>query len=85
MGARFVVTSGGELLKGMTCGRVQLPKGETPIDSVVRRIRRETGLRLVHVKQDSSGGDATVSHYEILLGRGRTKSVAGAIRVTITL
>jgi ADP-ribose pyrophosphatase YjhB (NUDIX family) len=85
MGARFVVTRGAELLKGMTCGRVQLPKGETPIDSVVRRIRRETGLRLVNVKQDAANEGAAVSHYEILLGRGRAKAVAGAIRVTITL
>ena len=84
MGARFIVTSGSDLVKGMTCGRVQLPKGETPIDSVVRRIHRETGLRLVTMRQDISATDATVSHYELLLGRGRNKSVAGAVRVTIT-
>jgi hypothetical protein len=84
MGARFTVTSGTELVKGMTCGRVQLPKGETPIDSVVRRIRRETGLRLVTLRHDASGNDTSVSHYELLLGRGRSKAVAGAVRVTIT-
>lgn len=83
MGARFTVTSGAELVKGMTCGRVQLPKGDTAIDSVVRRIRRETGLRLLTVKQDGIG-DATVVHYELLLGRGRNKAPAGAVRITIT-
>lgn len=84
MGARFIVTSGSELVKGMTCGRVQLPKGETPIDSVLRRIRRETGLRVVTLKQDESEADASVRHYEVLFGRGRSKAVAGAVRVTIT-
>ena len=84
MGARFIVTSGSELVKGMTCGRVQLPKGESPIDSVVRRIRRETGLRLLTVREEGTGNDASAAQYEILLGRGRNKSVAGAVRVTIT-
>lgn len=84
MGARFIVTSGSDLVKGMTCGRVQLPKGETPIDSVLRRILRETGLRLVTLRKDSAADDASVCHYEILLGRGRNKAVAGAVRVTIT-
>jgi|GEM_PF-1257865 len=84
MGARFIVTRGSELVKGMTCGRVQLPKGETPIDSVLRRIQRETGLRLVTLRQDEAGADASVRHYELLLGRGRSKAVAGAVHVTIT-
>jgi len=84
MGARFIVTSGSELVKGMTCGRVQLPKGETPIDSVLRRIRRETGLRVVTLKQEESEANTSVRHYEVLFGRGRSKAVAGAIRVTIT-
>ncbi len=88
MGARFTVTSGAELLKGMTSGRVQLPKGETAIDSVVRRIQRETGLRFVTLRQDScersDDGEVVAWHYEILLGRGRAKAIAGAVQVTIT-
>ena len=84
MGARFVVTSGNELVKGMTCGRVQLPKGETPIDSVLRRIRRETGLRLVTLRQDDAQPDTSVRHYELLLGRGRIKAIVGAVSITIT-
>ncbi len=84
MGARFIVTRGSELVKGMTCGRVQLPKGETPIDSVLRRILRETGLRMVTLRQDDAAADARVRHYELLLGRGRSKTIAGAVHVTIT-
>lgn len=84
MGARFVVTSGSDLVKGMTAGRVQLPKGESPIDSVVRRIGRETGLRLLSLRQGPGDGDPAVQHYELLLGRGRDKVVAGEVRVTIT-
>lgn len=88
MGARFTVTSGAELLKGMTSGRVQLPKGENAIDSVVRRIQRETGLRFVTLRQDAcergDDGEVVARHYEILLGRGRAKSIAGAVHVTIT-
>ena len=84
MGARFTVTSGSELVKGMTCGRVQLPKGDSAIDSVVRRIHRETGLRLVTMRHDVDAQDASVAHYEIMLGRGRNKAPAGAVRITIT-
>lgn len=84
MGARFTITQGVDLVKGMTCGRVQLPKGETPIESVVRRISRETGLRLLTIKQDADPADASVCHYELMLGRGRGRAVAGTVRVTIT-
>jgi hypothetical protein len=84
MGARFTITKGVELVKGMTCGRVQLPKGETPIESVVRRISRETGLRLLTIKRDVDAADASINHYELMLGRGRGRAVAGAVCVTIT-
>lgn len=79
----FLVTQGHAVMKGMTGGRVRIPRGETAIGAVSKRITRDTGCEVVAIREDEARGaegPRTGRHYWLTLrGRDRPRSAGGGV------
>lgn len=83
----FTITQHHELTRGLGGGRVRIPRGESAVGAVVRRISRDTRCEIVGVIEEPEA-DGAGRHFRVTLrssderGQG-CRVVEGAIRVRI--